>query len=157
MSHDELRKKLNAWLAEHFHPARTASGAVSVRSGVISYEDIQRLRVYLDGSYVEVVERFRRGDDVASHVIDQVREIVDVQDPDAIRQMRRDQALERKLEHAVQMHRKFGSAPDGGDIRTWAIAAKMRLGAGLTERARELWPESAANTRRRELREVAHG
>lgn len=151
-SHDELRERFSAWMAENFTPARTANGGVRTRGGVVAYEDIHRLRPLLRGSVVEVVERFRRGESVPSDITQQIEEIIEVWDAETIRQMRRDQTFEQHLAQAVSAHRAHGRAPDGGSITAWARRVRARLGARLTDRARELWPEPAANLRRRELR-----
>jgi len=151
MNHNELRQKFNAWMAENFTPSRKVNGGVRTRGGVTVYDDIARLRPLLSGSFVEACERFRRGEDVASGVTAQIEEIVFVQDVEKIRQLRIDQSFEQRLDHAVLMHKKFGCAPDGGDIRAWSVAVRLRLGAGLTKKAAHLWPESPANMRRRNL------
>lgn len=164
MKDDELRKAFEAWLAQHFTPARTASGEVRTRKGVIDYENMHHLRIYLDGSCVEAVERFRRGAHAPIHVTKQVEDMVVLDDPAAIRAHCRDRDVERDLGFAIRFYEEFGMAPDGGDLRSWArrcVERHNRVREVETPLRSELWdrifwtPPANATRRARAARRAA--
>ena len=116
----QLREQYEKWLSEHFEPDRTQSGRPRVRGGITIYEDVHQIEHLLGESTFEATELFRRGERPAYRVLIAIQEIVELWDEQAIRNLRRDQSLARRLKSAVAYHNRHGRAPDGGEIGPWA-------------------------------------
>lgn len=152
----DLRESFELWLSEHLTPAKTMDGTVRRSRGVIVYQDMDTIQLLLGASILPQAERFRAGDDVAYPVKLAIQELVDAWDIPAIQTLRRDQAVAQDLRHGIRFQSRFGTAPDGGDLKEWSLTILRRANLvfdidGTPDLAiwRELHPPTLNSIRRR--------
>lgn len=148
---DHLADQFNGWLERHY--------GLRKRDPIRDHAD--RLDLLLGGSFrASSLQAVRLGRPTSYRVRAAVRELVELDEPEKVLALRRDQILERELRYGLSFQEQFDKAPDGGDLREWSRTVKARLDrthqtdAPVRGEALRLWGQihktTPANARRRQ-------